>query len=129
LLFTGSIEGFLGFPYSSTYAATKAFVAVLGEGLWGELERRGVDVMVLSPGATDTDAPTLQGIDKSKIPGKVMTPAAVAAQALDRLGGGRVWVRGGPSGLMVRGWTALPGRRALRRGGRGIRATLSPPQA
>src|SRR4030095_10210288 len=68
LLFTSSIESYLGFPYSAAYAASKAFVTVLGEGLWGELTGRGVHVLVVSPGATDTEAPTLQGIDKRKIP-------------------------------------------------------------
>jgi short-subunit dehydrogenase len=32
LLLTGSIEGFVGFPYSAAYAATKAFVTSFGEG-------------------------------------------------------------------------------------------------
>jgi len=125
LLFTGSIEGFLGFPWSSAYAASKAFVRVLGEGLWGELEGRGVDVMVVSPGATDTDAPAQQGIDPRKIPGRMMPPAEVAAQALARLGRRPVFVPGWLNRLMVRILTAMPRRLALRMAGKGIRATLA----
>jgi len=128
LVLTGSIEGFLGFPWSSGYAATKAFVTVLGEGLWGELESRGVDVLVLSPGATDTDAATLQGIDKGRIPGPIMHPAEVARAALARLGGRPVYVPGWTNRLMVRFLTALPRRLALRLAGRGIRATLAAPR-
>jgi short-subunit dehydrogenase len=125
LLFTGSIEGFLGFPWSSAYAATKAFVMVLGEGLWGELEARGVDVLVLSPGATDTDAPTLQGIDKRVMPGKIMAPADVAEQALARLGGRPVFVPGWMNRALVRVLTSLPRTVGLRAAGKGIRDTLA----
>jgi short-subunit dehydrogenase len=129
LVFTGSIESFLGFPFSSAYAATKAYVTVLGEGLWGELERHGVDVLVLAPGATDTDAPTRQGIDKAKIPGKMMAPAQVAEEALARLGRGPVHVAGWQNRWLVRLLTALPRRTALRLAGKGIRDTLTAPSA
>jgi short-subunit dehydrogenase len=127
LLFTGSIESFLGFPFSSAYAATKAYVTVLGEGLWGELERHGVDVLVVAPGATDTDAPTRQGIDKAKIPGKMMAPAQVAEEALARLGGRPVHVAGWQNRWLVRLLTALPRRTALRLAGKGIRDSLATP--
>jgi short-subunit dehydrogenase len=126
---TGSIEGFLGFPYSSAYAATKAFVTVLGEGLWGELRGHGIDLMVLSPGATDTDAPTLQGIDKGKIPGPVMAPAVVAEQALLRLGRrSPVFIPGFINRWLVRLLRLLPRRLGLRLTGKGIRDTLALPE-
>jgi short-subunit dehydrogenase len=125
LLLTGSIEGFMGFPWSSAYAASKAFVRVLGEGLWGELEARGVDVLVLMPGATDTDAPTLQGIDKQRIPGRLMPPAEVAGQALARLGGAPIFVPGWLNRWMMRSLMLLPRRFALRQAGKGIRASLT----
>jgi short-subunit dehydrogenase len=127
LIFTGSIEGFLGFPYSSAYAATKAFVTVLGEGLWGELRGHGVDVMVLSPGAVDTEAPTLQGIDKGKIPGHVMAPATVARQALMRLGREQVFIPGFTNRVMMRIMRLLPRRISVRLAGKGIRDTLALP--
>ena len=125
LLFTGSIESYLGFPWSSAYAASKAFVTVLGEGLWGELSARGVDVLVLSPGATDTDAPTLQGIDKAKIPGRLMPPREVVLQALAQLGKKPVYIPGWTNRLLVRLLTALPRRISLRLTGKGIRDTMA----
>ena len=125
LLFTGSIESYLGFPWSSAYAASKAFVTVLGEGLWGELERRGVDVLVLAPGATDTDAPTLQGIDKAKIPGRIMAPAQVVEAALAQLGRRPVFIPGWQNRWLMRLLTALPRRTALRLAGKGIRDTMA----
>src|SRR5262249_44958232 len=120
LLFTGSIEGFLGFPWSSAYSATKAFVLGLGEGLWGQLAARGVDVLVLTPGATDTDAPTLQGIDKSRLAG-LMSPDDVAARALAALGKKTVLVPGWTNRLLVGLLGALPRRMAVRAAGRGIK--------
>jgi short-subunit dehydrogenase len=125
LLLTGSIEGYLGFPWSSAYAATKAFVLNLGEGLWGELHGRGVDVLVLMPGATDTDAPTLQGVDKKKIPGAIMPPSEVARLALARLSRGPAFIPGWQNRLLMWLLTALPRRLALRLAGKGIRDSLA----
>jgi short-subunit dehydrogenase len=130
MLFTGSIEGFLGFPFSSGYAATKAFVTVFGEGLWGELRSQGVNVLVLSPGATDTAAPTLQGVNKARIPGPMMTPETVAAQALARLARPRrspVFIPGWFNRLLIRVLRALPRRLSVRLVGKGIRDSLQPP--
>jgi short-subunit dehydrogenase len=127
LLFTGSLESYMGFPWSSAYAASKAFVTVLGEGLWGELSPRGVDVLVISPGATDTEGPTLQGVDKSKIPSRMMSPAEVARQALARLGEGPVFIPGFTNRWLIRMLVWMPRRLGLRLAGKGIRDTLALP--
>jgi short-subunit dehydrogenase len=124
LLFTGSLESYMGFPWSSAYAASKAFVTVLGEGLWGELSPRGVDVLVISPGATDTEAPTLQGVDKSKIPSRMMSPAEVARQALAQLGKRPVYIPGFTNRWLIRMLSWMPRRIGLRLAGKGIRDTL-----
>jgi short-subunit dehydrogenase len=123
LLLTGSIEGFIAFPLSTAYAATKAFVMALGEGLWGELKARGVDVMVLAPGATDTDAPILQGIDRSQLVG-LMSPSEVARQALAQLGKKPVFITGWMNRLMVGFLTALPRRVAVRVAGGAMKTAL-----
>jgi short-subunit dehydrogenase len=125
MLFTGSLESYLGFPWSSAYAASKAFVTVLGEGLWGELAPRGVDVLVISPGATDTDALDLQGIDKRKIPGRMMAPGEVARQALGQLGKKPVFIPGFSNRWLIRLLAALPRRTGLRLAGKGIRDTMA----
>jgi short-subunit dehydrogenase len=85
MVLTGSVEGEAPFPWSSAYAATKAFVLSLGLGLSGELEGTGVDLLVLEPGATDTEALRLQGFAPETIP-NLMSPAEVARQALAQLG-------------------------------------------
>lgn len=84
-IFTGSVEGEAPYPWSTAYAATKAFVHSLGAGLHGEFAGSGVDLLVLAPGATDTDAITLQGFRRELMPG-LMAPAEVAKQALRQLG-------------------------------------------
>ena len=85
IILTGSQEGEAPFPWSAAYAATKAFVHSLGLGLYGELQGTGVDLLVLAPGATDTEAPLLQGFRKEALP-PLMPPAEVARQALRQLG-------------------------------------------
>jgi short-subunit dehydrogenase len=85
VVLTGSVEGEAPFPWSSAYAATKAFVSSLGLGLSGELTGTGIDLLVLEPGATDTEALRLQGFAPEAIP-NLMSAAEVARQALAQLG-------------------------------------------
>ncbi len=91
LIFTSSVEGLIGCPYSSAYAATKALVRSLGEGLWAELRADGIDVLTLCPGATDTEAPRLQGIDPATLQ-NVMSPDDVAKLALENIQNGPTYI-------------------------------------
>ncbi|MQY22634.1 SDR family NAD(P)-dependent oxidoreductase [Nocardia macrotermitis] len=50
----GSGAGFAGAPNMVAYGATKAFGMVLAEALWAELHDKGVDVLGLILGKTDT---------------------------------------------------------------------------
>ncbi|MBN7797076.1 SDR family NAD(P)-dependent oxidoreductase [Parahaliea mediterranea] len=50
-----SITGHTPVPYMAEYAACKAYQLALGESLHVELRDRGVDVLVLSPGATRSE--------------------------------------------------------------------------
>jgi short-subunit dehydrogenase len=63
LLLTASTAGLQGIPFSAEYAAAKAYVLALGEGLHGELQKVGVHVTVLLPGATDTPMLAASGFD------------------------------------------------------------------
>ena len=63
----------------------------LGEGLWGELTPEGIDVLTLCPGATDTEAPRLQGIDPATLQ-NVMSPDQVAELALENIRNGPVYL-------------------------------------
>ena len=123
LLITSSMEAFVAFPYSAAYSATKAFSRWLGESLWVELRPYGVDVMVLAPGATDTEALTLQGFDKNQMTG-VMTPADVVREALDRLGRRPVVLTGWLNRVFVGFLTMLPRRAAVLIAGKGMKMAI-----
>lgn len=86
LLITASTAAFQGTPFTSAYAATKAFDLSLAEGLSEELRPHGVDVVALCPGATDTEGPKRTGVDPSRVPFGFATPESVARAGLDALG-------------------------------------------
>jgi uncharacterized protein len=123
LLITGSVEGFLGMPWSAGYAATKAYVHALGEALWGELKPHGIDVLVLAPGATDTEAAGIQGLDPKQFP-NLMAPRRVAQMTLDHLADGPIYVPGAINRAMVRFLTLLPRRSAITMAGKGTKAAI-----
>jgi len=84
------------------YSATKAFDMVMAEALWAELHDKGVDVLALVLGVTDT--PALRRLlarrgnlaspdDTTPIPGAV-TAADTAAEAIANLSNGPTWFVG-----------------------------------
>jgi short-subunit dehydrogenase len=90
IIFTSSIEALMGCPYSTAYSASKALVNALGEGLWAELGPEGIDVLTLCPGATESEAAGLQGIDISTLR-NVMPARKVAHLALENITHGPVY--------------------------------------
>ena len=96
IVLLSSGAGLVGAPNMVAYAATKAFDTVMAEALWAELHDRGVDVLGLVLGLTDT--PALRTLlarrgqlagpdDSSPIPGAV-SAEEVAAVAIAELGHG-----------------------------------------
>lgn len=83
----GSGAGLAGCPYNASYAASKAFDLVLGESLWAEWRRYGVDVLsVIGP---TMDTPTY----RANMPPEVlavtppaMPPDVVVEEVLDAIG-------------------------------------------
>lgn len=74
-------------PYLTNYSAVKAYILSLGQALNYELKKDGVDVLVLSPGATQTEGMTdTAGIDFDKLGGPVMDVSRVVTAALKNLG-------------------------------------------
>lgn len=123
VILTGSQEGETPYPWSTAYAATKAFVHSLGQGLYGENPRAPIDVLVLSPGATDTEALTRQGFAAKDMPG-LMSPAAVARQALEALGKKPLHVPGAMNRFFVLLLRLLPRRWAIAMTGKGMATAL-----
>jgi short-subunit dehydrogenase len=93
VVLVGSMAGTAGAALTVTYSASKAFEQVLAEGLWSELEPRGVDVLALVAGATSTPALERSGVmlDPSYPP---MTADDVVSEGLAHLADGPVWVPG-----------------------------------
>jgi len=124
LIIMSSLAGMQGSPSIAVYAATKAFGAVLAEGLWAELRGSGVDVLACVAGAVAT--PGLRAAMRRPAPGTV-EPDQVAEAALQSLGRGPRTVPGtlmGVSAVLVS--RLLPRRVAIALIARGSR-DLSPP--
>jgi uncharacterized protein len=83
LIIMSSLAGQQGSPGLATYAGTKAFGAVLAEGLWAELRGSGVDVLACVAGAVDT--PGLARAKPRPAPG-TLPPQQVVTAALRALG-------------------------------------------
>jgi short-subunit dehydrogenase len=80
-----SLAGMQGVASLTTYAATKAYGAVLAEGLWAEMRPHGVDVLACLAGAVST--PGYDSAMSRPAPGTV-APDVVAETALKALGRG-----------------------------------------
>jgi short-subunit dehydrogenase len=86
LINVSSIGSFIPMPYSAHYAATKAFVTSLSESLWAESRSRGIYVMCLCPGPTDTLFHTTSGGSPDRFPKwSSQTPDQVVDTALRAL--------------------------------------------
>lgn len=96
IILVGSDAAFGGVSRLGVYSATKAFGLNLGESLWAELAPKGVDVLNLVIGATDT--PTLREVLRQKdIPAESLVLARtddVVPAALARLGAGPTLIYG-----------------------------------
>jgi short-subunit dehydrogenase len=92
-----SLAGFQGTARVAHYAASKAYLRVLAEGLWAELSGSGVEVMACCAGMTDTPTFRLSGPKMPRgLAGRValMKALDVAESAIERLGRGPVFVPG-----------------------------------
>jgi uncharacterized protein len=82
LVLVGSLVGFQGVPLMADYAASKAYVQALGEGLHLELRPAGIDVLVTAPGPTRSGFGERAGLHM----GRAASASAVARRTLDALG-------------------------------------------
>lgn len=82
IILVASMLGFHGAPFSANYAATKAYILSLGEAMAVELKASGVDVLVSSPGPTETGFAQRAGMAM----GKTMTARDVARDTINALG-------------------------------------------
>ncbi len=87
ILLMSSLSGTVGSAFLSHYAATKAYLLILAEGLWEEWRPHGVDVLACCPAAIRTPNYVASLQDRAGRPQvAAMSPQAVAAEALAALG-------------------------------------------
>jgi hypothetical protein len=108
LVLLSSIVAFQGVPLSATYAATKAFVQSLAEGLAGELGPAGVSVLAVAPGPVRSGFAARAGM----VMGATVSPEDVARGGVAALARGGTTRPGALSALL--GWSLALLPRALR---------------
>jgi short-subunit dehydrogenase len=82
LLLYASVIAYTGVPWAANYAATKAYVMSLGEGLQVEWARHGLDVTIVAPGPTETGFFEVASMSASA----ASSPQEVARTTVARLG-------------------------------------------
>jgi hypothetical protein len=91
-------------PFASHYAATKAYVQTLAEGLQVELAPHGVDVLAAAPGPTRSGFAARADMEM----GKALTPEEITQPILDALGRRTTVLPGFLSKLLVYSIAPLP---------------------
>jgi uncharacterized protein len=82
IILLSSIVAFQGVPYATHYAATKAYVQSLAEGIQQEVKGLGVDVLAAIPGPVESGF----GQRANMQMGTALKPNVVAASILNALG-------------------------------------------
>ena len=117
-----STAGFQPVPFMATYAATKAFVLSFSEALCEENRPRGVHVMALCPGVTDTEFFAAANIERPPMR-TVQTAEEVVDAALRGLAKKKsLVVSGWTNWLMVAAERAVPRRLVTRLAGKALRS-------
>jgi len=124
ILFVASNSSEFGSPSVANYAATKAYIRMLGEALFAELEEQGIDSLALSPGLTRTETMSRRlGDDVARRLG-AMEPEDVAEEGLRALGTRPAHIVGTRNRLLaVLSRDLTPRAKALRKGLRRMMST------
>ncbi|MBE3650084.1 SDR family NAD(P)-dependent oxidoreductase [Paenibacillus polymyxa] len=88
LINVSSTAAFQPDPYMAVYGATKAFVLSFSEALWAENRKRGLKVLALCPGSTETSFFDVVGSSEASV-GSRETPQTVVNNALKAFEKGR----------------------------------------
>lgn len=102
----GSILGWQGVPGQATYAATKAYVQSLAEGLHRELGPRGVDVLSVAPGPVRSGFAARAGLTMKS----AAAPEMVASAMWSALGRRVTVVPGAQAKFLTASLAMLPRR-------------------
>ena len=119
-----------GASYLAIYGATKAFDLILAEALWAEWRDRGVDVLSLVLGQTDTPSyRRLLEQNGRELPSQAADPDAVVTEALEHLRDGPTWIVGMPDSGGASPFGAMPRRDAVTMMSQGAASQLPADQA
>jgi uncharacterized protein len=108
VILMSSLVGFQGAATAANYAATKAYVQALAEGLQQEWKAAGIDVLAVAPGPVHTGFAARAGMHMTQ----AATPADVARAALSALRRGGTLRPGWLAKLL--GWSLATAPRPLR---------------
>lgn len=119
-----SMTAFQPVPYMAVYGATKAYVLSFTEALWAETHGKGVQVLALCPGETESSFHTASGSDNLK--SKRMKPIEVVQAAFEAVDKDRSYkIAGSNNYVMAQLPRFLPRRSVLNAGKRIFQAALN----
>lgn len=104
IILMSSIVGFQGVPNASHYAATKAYVQALAEGLYYELRKVNVAVLAASPGPVNSGFAHRANMQM----GKALSPSKIAVPILKALGKKSTVFPGFLTKLLIFGLRTVP---------------------
>ena len=104
IVFLSSVVAFQGSPYATHYAATKAYVQSLGEGLAHEMKDTGVDILIAAPGPVNTGFGNTARMDM----GNAQNSRTVALSIIRALGKTRIVYPGWLSKVLAHSLQTLP---------------------
>ncbi|MBB6634230.1 SDR family NAD(P)-dependent oxidoreductase [Cohnella thailandensis] len=96
-----SMAAFMPCAYSAVYGATKAFVLSFSEALWAETRGRGVRVLALCPGATETGFFDAVGSQDMAAGQKLSTPERVVQAGFRGIDQGRSYIIDGRNNYLM----------------------------
>lgn len=104
IVLMSSLVAYQGVPHAAHYAATKAYIQVLAEGLRAELRASGVDVLASAPGPVASGFANRADMKM----GRAEKPETVARQTLEALGRQTTVWPGPLSKLLIGSLATLP---------------------
>lgn len=88
----GSTGSFVPVPFAAVYSASKAYVLLFTEALQGEYGQRGLSIMTLCPGGTDSNFAAVANPDVKRKTSDYDTPEFVAETGLEAFLKGKLYV-------------------------------------
>jgi len=99
-----SVASFIPVPLAAVYSASKSFVLFFSEALYGEYADKGITIMALCPGGTETGFADVANADVDRSGASMDSPEMVAEFGLDEFSNGNISVIPGGMGNKMSAW-------------------------